>query len=124
MIRPNPARRRRTFILRFGEVYSGVIRSLPCSVPGCHDSRVECAHVVSRGAGGVACHLAPLCVVHHSEHDASARTFENRYRVDMRRIAAHLWHLYRDRDPECREAVERALAKTDLRVDEGAQVTL
>jgi hypothetical protein len=73
------------------------VRSLPCSVlrPTC--GTVIHAHHVRAGTGGGTGikpgdeWAVPLCAGHHSEgHTGGWRTFEAKYRVDLRRVAMEL----------------------------------
>ncbi len=51
--------------------------------------RSECSHVRSRGAGGTADDLIPQCQGCHRELHAHGReTFEERYQVDLAKLAA------------------------------------
>jgi hypothetical protein len=69
------------------------VRSLPCCVPRCSKSRIEAAHVGSRGMG-VKCpdtETAPLCQMHHREqHRIGKRAFEDKYGISFRDIIARL----------------------------------
>ena len=65
-----------------------------CSVPGCLENTIECAHVRRGSDGGVG--LKPsdrwvisLCVAHHREqHQIGERAFEERYSLDLSALAA------------------------------------
>jgi hypothetical protein len=74
--------------------YCRWIRTLACCVAGREASstrcwpcagRVECAHVVSRGAGGFdVANTVPLCTRHHrQQHAMGIQSFEDRYRIDL-----------------------------------------
>lgn len=94
-LRPlNPERRARLYEEQFG-AHREFIVSLPCAVPGCWRRRVDPAHAKSRGAAGKAEHLVPLCAGldgHHAEqHRTGIKTFEARYGLNLREIAASLW---------------------------------
>lgn len=85
----NRKRRARLYAKQFGE-HAETIRELPCCVCGARPS--DPAHVRSRGAGGTAKDLVPLCRWHHREcHDQGITTFESRHNVDLRSIAEKLW---------------------------------
>ena len=59
------------------------IQATPCVVCGSLPS--ENAHVRSRGAGGGAADIVPLCMAHHREqHDAGIETFQERYSINLR----------------------------------------
>lgn len=70
------------------------VRALPCCVLGCHGKPVE-THHERRGTGG-GTGLKPdsrwvvsLCLRHHREgHTIGWNTFEKRYSLDLRAIAA------------------------------------
>jgi hypothetical protein len=90
----NRKRRAKLTARQFGD-HAEYIRSLPCVIRGmdageCGPS--EAAHVRSRGAGGTAADLVPLCLRHHAEqHVTGIETFQERYEIDLRAIAADLW---------------------------------
>jgi hypothetical protein len=72
---------------------------------GCITPRQSCSgpidlhHVKSRGAGGKdKANLVPLCHAHHMEgHTRGWVTFQNRYEVDLQRIAVNIWSAYEER---------------------------
>ena len=77
----NSHRRRTRHAEAFGDK-AHWIRSQPCVI--CGDRHTQAAHVRSRGAGGKADVLVPLCVQHHTEqHTVGIRTFESRHNVDL-----------------------------------------
>lgn len=93
---PLPAvnRKRRTRLL--GEQYgphADAVRCMPCvacvAAGTPQTTRTVAAHVVkTRGAGGKARDLAPLCVLHEDEYHRLGRwTFRVRYGLDLTRIA-------------------------------------
>lgn len=89
-LRPvNRERRTELYERQYGD-RGEVIRAMPCLLlgqDGCHGS-IEAAHVRSRGAGGTARDLVPLCAAHHREqHDHGIKTFAARYGLDLRAIA-------------------------------------
>lgn len=52
---------------------------------------IECAHVVSRGAGGKWTSVISLCRRHHQhQHSLGVRTFAKQYSLDLAAIAAEL----------------------------------
>lgn len=97
LARVNRARKAKRQTAAFGE-HAHYIRSLPCL---CMDKpggwltctmRVEAAHAKSRGAGGKADALVPLCSRHHRElHDTGIATFSAKYGLDLPAIARELW---------------------------------
>jgi hypothetical protein len=104
----NPKRAKARKARDFGP-YADWIRQRVCIVEGSvwHHYQVyqrvpgpaywtEAAHVRSRGAGGRAeGNLVPLCVMHHREqHEDGIQSFQARYGLDLRAIAASLWATY------------------------------
>lgn len=87
--RPRPARQARSC-----PAHRAWIRRHGCSVPGCENLPIECAHVRTGTDGGQG--LKPsdrfcisLCRDHHAEqHRIGERAFERRYSLDLRRLAA------------------------------------
>ena len=89
---------------RRDKAYCAWIRTLPCCVAGrgawidggkerCA-GRVECAHVITRGAGGYdRANTVALCTRHHRhQHDIGLDSFERVYEIDLTREAlAALW---------------------------------
>jgi hypothetical protein len=67
-LKPKNARRKKArFESDFGgEAYLAHIKSQPCAICGVQGFS-EAAHVRSRGAGGKASDLVPLCAAHHVE---------------------------------------------------------
>jgi hypothetical protein len=69
------------------------VRSHKCSVPGCDEHLIECAHVRRGTDGGIG--LKPsdrwcisLCAGHHSEqHLIGEAEFERRYQIDLIALA-------------------------------------
>jgi hypothetical protein len=92
-IRPNAKRRKRLFEEDFGgKDYLALIHSLPCAVCGVRGFTVA-AHLTSRGAGGKAKDVAPLCRTvpniwergcHelYDAHDPKVRSHEPRLRKE------------------------------------------
>lgn len=74
------------------------IRKMPCVMrlhQGC-SSRVEAIHVRSRGAGGKAESLLPMCNYHHGQlHVMGRRTFEAFHVRDLGRAAEKYERLWR-----------------------------
>lgn len=96
----NDERRRRLFLRAYGsEERVAWIRRQPCAVPGC-GWRHGChnAHVLSKGAGGTADDVVPLCGLHHhQQHQLGAQTFEERHGVDLCDLAAEYARRWRER---------------------------
>lgn len=69
--------------------YCAWIRTHDCLIGRDCAGRVECAHVKTRGAGGMdVANTVPLCTRHHREqHSHGIRTFERKYRVDLVTVA-------------------------------------
>lgn len=69
------------------------IRGQPCVVPNCGRPG-ECAHVRVRLHGDVAncVPLSPGC--HRELHSIGIASFERRYSLDLRQLAAHYWIRY------------------------------
>ena len=80
------------------------VRRHHCSVAGCHQRPIECAHVRRGTGGGVA--LKPsdkwvisLCSYHHAEqHRIGELSFERRYQLDLAELARE----FARRSPHCR----------------------
>ena len=89
----NAKRKGSRFPKRRDPAYCAWIRTLPCTADTAWCSgRIECAHVVSRGAGGDdRGNTVPLCLRHHREqHSIGIRSFEQSFRFDLAAIAADL----------------------------------
>ena len=62
------------------------LQAQPCAI--CGRTPSECAHVRSRGAGGRAADILPLCSAHHHEqHVIGRRSFEALHGVSLRALA-------------------------------------
>lgn len=78
-----------------GKAHFDRLRSLPCCVPGC-DFYQSVVHHERRGTGGGTAYKPPgpeaavnLCPVHHQiGHDIGWQTFERRFGVDLKMVAA------------------------------------
>lgn len=82
----NPARKAKRHAEQFGE-HAETIRALPCCVCGAPPPS-DPHHSRSRGAGGTAADLVPMCRAHHREaHDAGRLTFERRHSIDLAAVA-------------------------------------
>ena len=68
------------------EAYLDYVRYLPCLVARECGGVTEPAHVKSRGAGGKDwANTVPLCSVHHHEqHTCVIKTFQRKYRIDLK----------------------------------------
>jgi hypothetical protein len=87
----NRKRKAKLTARQFGD-HAEYIRSLPCVCRGADCGPSEAAHVRSRGAGGTAADLVPLCRRHHAEqHAVGVDTFQARHNLDLRAIADDLW---------------------------------
>jgi hypothetical protein len=79
------------FPKRVDEAFRDWIRSLPCCLRGCITrTRVECAHVKTRGAGGEDVgNCVPLCRAHHEhQHLIGIKSFQAFHHVDLKDLAA------------------------------------
>ena len=85
--RQNMARQAAAFAEDFGSPERVTwLQAQPCAV--CGRTPSECAHVRSRGAGGKAADILPLCGAHHHEqHVIGRRSFEALHKVDLRALA-------------------------------------
>lgn len=69
------------------------VRGHQCSVPGCEDMPIECAHVRTGTDGGMGMKPSDvwcisLCRAHHAEqHNIGEPEFEKLHRIDMKRLA-------------------------------------
>ena len=93
--RVNPARLKKLREVQYG-AHAERIREMPCLIQtyggfGC-EGQVVAHHAVSRGAGGLAKDLTPLCNAHHLEvHQHGAKTFMCRHLLDLKAEADRLW---------------------------------
>lgn len=99
MKKRNEARRARLFTEQFGSTaFVKWVRMQSCVVPGCGAWPAEAAHVTSRGAGGTAEDIVPLCSWHHNEqHRSGIDTFQAKHKVDLKALAEWTqtrWTLY------------------------------
>ncbi len=73
------------------------VRGFECSVPGCGQRPIECAHVRLGTDGGVGIKPADkwcisLCVFHHAEqHQIGEIQFEKVHRLDLKALAAEFF---------------------------------
>lgn len=100
-VRPvNPERKQRLFGEGFGsEARVRWVASLACVVPGCDGGPCENAHTVSRGSGGKARDVVPMCPAHHTEqHQLGIRTFASKYGLDLESEAAATERAWQERE--------------------------
>ena len=92
----NDARRDRLFREQFGsEALVKWVRMQCCVVCGCWPS--EAAHATSRGAGGKAKDILPLCPWHHTvQHKIGVRSFEERFGVSLKELAVDTERRWRE----------------------------
>lgn len=96
--RRNPERAARRFAVQFGSAERVEwLHGFPCCACG-HRGEIHAHHVVSRGAGGTADDMVPLCATCHARVHTIGRTrFEAERGVDLgaeaRRFAA-MWEEY------------------------------
>lgn len=92
--------------MNVNEDYRRWIRERSCTVAGAYNpqkperrdcdfypwrSGMECAHVKTRGSGGVDVgNIVPLCPAHHDEQEGRIAWFEQRYSVNLRAVASAL----------------------------------
>jgi hypothetical protein len=103
----NPKRAKQRQQVAFGEKAEW-IRTLRCVVGEAYHCSLlhvagrqpaEAAHVKSRGAGGRAEHLIPLCVLHHHEqHTLGISTFAEKYGIDLTELAAEYERRWQTRE--------------------------
>ena len=71
------------------------VRKHHCCVPDCRRLPIECAHVRSRTDGGTALKpsdrwVVSLCSYHHQEqHRLGEMRFQEKYQIDLARLAKH-----------------------------------
>ena len=87
----NRKRLQRRFTEQFDSpAFISFVSALPCVV--CGEGPCDAAHVRSRGAGGKACDIAPLCRdCHRLQHDLGIVTFGNLYGLSLRDAASRTW---------------------------------
>jgi hypothetical protein len=69
------------------------VRSHACSVPGCENGPIEFAHIRTAANAGTSIKPADwngvsLCRDHHAETHRGERTFEAKYKIDLKALAA------------------------------------
>lgn len=100
----NAVRLKKLREVQFGGEYAEVVRSEMCAIaklsyvdPECH-GMIQASHVISRGAGGRAWDMVPLCVRHHHEqHSGGFGYIAERYGItkdELRGVARRLWNAY------------------------------
>ena len=76
-----------------------------CAAAGATDcsGKIEAAHTRIGTDGGTSlkpsdCYAIPLCSSHHAEqHRIGERSFETKYKINMKEIAARLWRVSKHR---------------------------
>ena len=68
------------------------VRGHQCSVPGCRDVPIECAHVRRANNSGAGfkpsdAYTVALCRDHHQESHRGEKTFEVKYKLDLLALA-------------------------------------
>jgi hypothetical protein len=68
------------------------VRGHECSVPGCTERPIECAHVRRTSNSGTGfkpsdAYTVSLCRDHHAESHRGERTFEQRHGLDLMKLA-------------------------------------
>lgn len=101
--RVNKERRAKRFERDYGgKAYLEAIHGMPCAVCNAPCELTEAAHLTSRGAGGTAKDVAPLCGTRHGTqgchqrydlHDPEIRKHEPR----LRALARRLWSEWQTR---------------------------
>lgn len=96
--RRNRVRRARLFRQQFGSPERVAwLHRQPCCACG-ETGDIHAHHVVSRGAGGTADDLVPMCATcHRHAHDMGRRTFEAEYDIDLAVWAEHYATTWRER---------------------------
>lgn len=92
------------------DAFRDYIRSLPCLLAdrdpcecgkyihvGSRRMVTEACHVRTRRNNGDLANLVPLCSSHHKEqHQVGIKTFQSRYGLELRAVAADLWDRYQE----------------------------
>ena len=88
-----PRRRAELFAKHFHSTgYMTYIQTRGCVVGQDCRGPIQAAHVQSRGAGGTYKSVVPMCSVHHAEqHVFGIQTFQRKYRLDLKALAAETW---------------------------------
>ena len=89
----NPKRKAKLFAEQYGGDYADLIRAMDCIVATSNcEGPMQATHVKSKGAGGKAKDLVPLCFFHHSlQHNMGILSFQNLYAIDLAAEAKRLW---------------------------------
>ena len=94
--RVNPARLKKLREVQYGKHKNKIIK-MPCLVwtyggPGCNGEVVPAHAWHTKGSGGLAKDLLPLCVWHEIEvHNIGRKTFQCKYMIDLESEADRLW---------------------------------
>lgn len=93
--RTNPKRLKRLREQQFGGEYADTIRALGCCACGAPPPSV-CHHTRTRGAGGTAKDMVPVCSpgCHEEIHQMGRTTFEEIYQINLKGLASTLWRRY------------------------------
>lgn len=91
----NSKRKAKLYAKNFGE-HADWVRTLACLVNDAEcRGLVEPHHYPTVGSGGTAKNITPLCNFHHIAqfHRMGPKTFQERYGLDLKAIAACLWKI-------------------------------
>lgn len=93
-----------THISREVPQFQRFIRRRCCSVKGCQNTDIVCAHIrcdlpadALKGGTGLKPHdmwIIPLCNEHHAEQHRGERSFARKYGLDPVELAKALWALW------------------------------
>lgn len=72
------------------------VRGHACSVPGCTDMPIECAHIRRANNSGTGfkpsdAFTVSLCKEHHAESHRAEKTFERKYGLDLMALAQEFY---------------------------------
>lgn len=72
------------------------VREHHCSVPGCFDMPIECAHVRRASTAGTGikssdAYCLSLCAAHHRESHMGEQTFERKYKLNLMALAEEFY---------------------------------
>lgn len=104
MAKVNRKRKAKRYERDYAGPYADWIRSQGCLACEAHPKMTQMLptqahHVRTRGAGGSAQDLVPLCWdCHHDVHSMGRRTFERHYGIDLKAAARRLWATYHNEE--------------------------